>query len=192
MDEIATLPANKTSVTLNTSLPNVDSLPVWLQHGSKVIYDHAGEFHKAFIMIGHDGAARFSCHRQRSAKEESWGVALPNLITEWPGMSIDNIIQPTWNASSFLRLATAAASACVPIWASHVSVRHLKASCPPSLLKALNENFVDRLAWLDSCNEEKNGLLENDTYVEISLQKYRRLRRLPQSVPKTIPSMCVC
>ena len=84
-------------------------------------------------------------------------------------MSIDNVIQPTWNTSSFLRPATAAAFACAPISASHVSAQHLKAPCPPSLLKALNEDFVDRSTWLDSYNEEKNGLLENDTYVEISL-----------------------
>ena len=95
MDKIADSPANKISVTMNPSLPVVDSLPAWLQHGSKVTYNHAGEFHKGFIMIGRDGAARFSCQYQRSSKEESWGVTLPNLITEWPGMSIDNIIQPT-------------------------------------------------------------------------------------------------
>ena len=71
MDEIADSPANKTTVALNPSLPIVDSLPAWLQHGSKVTYNHAGEFHKGFIMIGRDGAARFSCRRQRSSKEES-------------------------------------------------------------------------------------------------------------------------
>ena len=49
MDEIADSPANKTTVALNPSLPIVDSLPAWLQHGSKVTYDHAGEFHKGFI-----------------------------------------------------------------------------------------------------------------------------------------------
>ena len=80
-------------------------------------------------------------------------MGLPNLITEWPGMSIDNIIQLTWNAF-FLRPATAAASACAPISASHVSARHLKATCPKSLLKALDEDFVHRSTWLDSYNEE--------------------------------------
>ena len=72
-----------------------------------------------------------------------------------------------------------------------MSARNLKAPCPPSLLKALNEDFVDRSTWLDSYNEEKEVLLENDTCVEISLQEYRRLRRLPKAVPKAIPSMCV-
>ena len=50
---------------------------------------------------------------------------------------------------------------------------------------------MDRSTWLDSYNEEKQGLLENDTYVEISLQEYRRLCRLPKAVPKAIQSICV-
>ena len=191
MDKIADSLANKTSTTLNPSLPVVDSLPAWPQHGSKATYEHAGEFHKGFIMIGRDGGARFSCRRQRCAKEESWGVALPNLITKWPSTSVEKIIQPTWNPSSSLRPSTTAASTSTPVYASHVSVRNLKAPCPPSLLKALNEDFVDRSTWLDSYNKEKEGLFENDTYVEISLQEYRRLRRLSKAVPKAIPSMCV-
>ena len=200
MDEIADSPANTPSVAPNPSLATVDSLPAWLQHNAKVTFDHAGEFHKGFIMIGRDGTARFSCRRQRTAKEESWGVNLPNLVAEWPGMAVDNVIQPTWNVSSFLRPHTTAASASAPVsaygldplvFASHVSARNLKAACPPSLLKALHEDFVDRSTWRDSYYEEKNGLLENDTYVEISLQEYRRLRRLPKSVPRAIPSMCV-
>ena len=39
--------------------------------------------------------------------------------------------------------------------------------------------------------EEKEGLISNDTYVEISLQEYRRLRCLPKGIPKATPSMCV-
>ena len=39
--------------------------------------------------------------------------------------------------------------------------------------------------------EEKNGLIANDTYVEISLQEYCRLCRLPKGVPKAISTMCV-
>ena len=95
MDEIADSPANKTSTTLNPSLPVVESLPALLQHGSKVAYDYACELHKGFSMIGRDGGVQFSCRSQRSAKEESSGVALPNLITEWPSMSVKNIIYPT-------------------------------------------------------------------------------------------------
>ena len=38
--------------------------------------------------------------------------------------------------------------------------------------------------------EEKNGLIANDKYVEISLQEYCCLRRIPKGVSKAIPSMC--
>ena len=39
--------------------------------------------------------------------------------------------------------------------------------------------------------EKNDGLIAKDTYVKISLQEYRRLRRLPKGVPKAIPTMCV-
>ena len=45
--------------------------------------------------------------------------------------------------------------------------------------------------WRESYLEEKNGLRDCGTYVEISYQEYPRLCRLPNSVPKAIPTMCV-
>ena len=81
MDAITDFPINKTRVDPNPYLPVIESLPDWLQHGCKVTYDHTGEFHKSFIMIGRDGAARFSYRRQRSSKAELWGVTIPNLVT---------------------------------------------------------------------------------------------------------------
>ena len=47
MDELVDSPINTTQSVPNPSLPLIDSLPAWLQHGSKVTYDHGGEFHKA-------------------------------------------------------------------------------------------------------------------------------------------------
>ena len=68
MDTISDFPINKTRVATNPYLPVVDSLPAWLKHGCKVTYVHVGEFHKGYIMIGHDGMSRFYCRRQRSSK----------------------------------------------------------------------------------------------------------------------------
>ena len=142
-------------------------------------------------MIGCDSAACFSCRRQRSSKTKSWGVDIPNLVTEWPSLSLENIIQPTCNVSSFLRTSTNSASASTFISAIHVSARNLNSPCPISLLKSLYENFSDRSTWCDSYYKEKDELLENNMYVEISLQNYHHLRRLPKVVSKAIPSMCV-
>ena len=57
MDDLVDSPINKTQSVPNPSLSLVDSLPAWLQHGSKVTYDHRGEFHKGFIVILADGTA---------------------------------------------------------------------------------------------------------------------------------------
>ena len=115
---------------------------------------------------------------------------LPNLATKWPSTVGDNIIQLTWNASSFIRSSTNATSAVVStlVSASHVSTVNLKAPRPPSLLKALHEDNAERAAWAASPKEEKDALAAADTCKKISFQEHRRL---PQSVPKAIPSMCV-
>ena len=78
-----------------------------------------------------------------------------------------------------------------PVSASHVLARDLKAPYPASLAKVLHEDFVERSTWRDSYLEEKHGLRDCNTYKEITLQEYERLRRLPKSVPKAIPTMCV-
>ena len=191
MDEIADSPINKTRVAPTPSMLLITSIPAWLQHGSKVSYGHKGQFHKGFMMITSDGTARFSFRHQQSSKEESWGVSLPNLVIEGPTLNCDNILQPSWNVYSFLRSANPAPTAASFISASHVLACDLKAPCSPFLMKSLHEGSVDISTWHDSNMEEKNGLIENYTYDEISLQEYRCLRCLPKGVPKSTPKICV-
>ena len=121
-------------------------------------------------MIDCDGATHFYCRRHSSSKTESWGVNTPKLVTEWPSLSCNNIIQPTWNVSYFIQPSTNAGSASTFISAILVSACNRKPPCPPSLIKALHEDFFDRSTWCESYYEEKDGLLENGTYFEISLQ----------------------
>ena len=99
-------------------------------------------------------------------------MALLNLVTEWPSLTCDNIIQSTWDVLLFLRPSTAARIAALFISVSHVSAHNLKAPYPLSLLKALHEDFLDCSIWHDSYPEEKNGLIDNDTYMVIFLQEY--------------------
>ena len=72
MDKIADSPINKTRSAPTPSLPLINSLPSWLQHGCKVTYNSGSEYHKGFIMISGDGTARFSCQR-RSPPEPNRG-----------------------------------------------------------------------------------------------------------------------
>ena len=48
----------------------------------------------------------------------------------------------------------------------------------------------DRHVWLDSYNEEKDGLADLDVYERISKKQYLALKRSGK-IPKAIPSMCV-
>ena len=202
MDAIADTPANRSPAPSNPSLPTVATLPPYFQHGSKVLFDKDGEFHKGFIILKPDGTYRFSLRRQMSARQEAWGQDLPNFVHDWPILTCDNIIMPSWtlpkniqpstkDTSGHARYAAGYSRAVDHISAGHVSARNLKADCPPSLLRALDDDFIDRATWLESYYEEKTGLKDRNTYVEIILQEYLRLRRLPKSVPRAIPTMCV-
>ena len=179
MDELADTPANK-YIPVDCSLPMVTSLPVWLQHKSKVSMFKDGEYHKGFIIQASDGTHRFSCRRQLNSRTEEWGVDLPNFNTSWPRMSCDNIMLPSWNINIYSRLGLVPSSNPFDrsgelIAASHVSARTLRSECPKSLRDALANDSVDRATWLASYNEEKEGLVDNQTFVRLTLQQYREL-----------------
>jgi hypothetical protein len=72
---------------------------------------------------------------------------------------------------------------------SHVSAKNLTNPCPASLHRAIDPTNIDRDIWLASYREEKDSLLDVETYEVITLEQYRRLRS--EGAPKAIPSMCV-
>ena len=49
---------------------------------------------------------------------------------------------------------------------------------------------MDRDTWLKYFYEEKRALVDNHTYVTLTLKQYRELRRT-KNAPKAIPTMCV-
>ena len=59
-----------------------------------------------------------------------------------------------------------------------------------SLCKALDPSNPNRQVWLDSYNEEKQGLIDHEVYDNISRIHYLSLKRAGK-IPKAIPSMCV-
>lgn len=172
MDALADTPANKV-VDTSSVLPSVTSLPIWLQHGSKVSMFKDDEYHKGFIIMASDGTFRFSCRRQLSSRQESWGVNLPDFATAWPRLTCDNTLLPSWGFKGYSKLGLKPTSNPFDrhgqlVTASHVSARGLKQGCPKSLREALEQDSVDR---------------------DI-LQQYKDLR-LKKGAPKAIPTMCV-
>ena len=73
---------------------------------------------------------------------------------------------------------------------NYVSSKHLISPCKTSLFKALDPSNPDGQVWLDSYNEEKQGLIEHEVYEKISMRQYLALKQAGK-IPKSIPSMCV-
>jgi hypothetical protein len=73
--------------------------------------------------------------------------------------------------------------------AHHVSAHNLLRKCPCSLLTALDTNHPDRDVWLESFQEEKNGIESLNTYDKISLAEYRAF--FEKGAPRAIPTICV-
>ena len=56
--------------------------------------------------------------------------------------------------------------------------------------EALSQDHTDHDTWLRSSYEEKRALVDNHTYVTLTLAQYRELRRT-KNAPKAIPTMYV-
>jgi hypothetical protein len=149
--------------------------------------DYNGSFHKGFIHCSSEGGFHFVMKRSARSKTIEWSVPLPNFRLHWTTLVGDNIIVPGHTQiTSFLKSMTANTTPSLKF----VSAKNLFNPCPPSLVKALHPNNPDRQVWLDSYNEEKEGLRECDVYEPISKKQYLALLRSGK-IPKAIPSMCV-
>ena len=65
----------------STSSSDNDSslLPPFLQVGSRITFEHNGEYHKGFLMRNTSGTYRFSFKTHFKKKSKDWGVDIPNL-----------------------------------------------------------------------------------------------------------------
>jgi hypothetical protein len=88
-----------TSVSPNS----VHLLPPFLQLGSKITFDHDGQYHKGFLGQSPDGTFRFSFKSHINKKSEDWGVLLPNLASTWQDLCLEGILLPGHQPSSFRR-----------------------------------------------------------------------------------------
>ncbi len=130
-------------------------LSPFLQPGSKITYEHEGQYHKGFLGQSQDGIFRFSFKSHINKKSKDWGIPLPNLTSTWQDLCIEGVLIPGHQPSSFqcpcLPPDTAAS-------ASHVSAVHLKCECPRSLLTGLHPTHPHRDTWMASFCERNLDL----------------------------------
>ena len=191
-------PALGAALSTPSADDNSSLLPPFLQIGSRITYEHVGEYHKGFLTRNTSGTYRFSFKTHVKKKSEDWGVDIPNLPFTWVDLCTEGILLPGHVAHSFIRSSsdnhcTSSPSAPPPLTfdpeANIVSAVDLHWDCPPSLLQALASTHPDRKVWLQSYYEEKGGIQEMGTFRKITLGEYRALRE--KGTPKAIPTMCV-
>jgi hypothetical protein len=170
-------------------------LPPFLWVGSRITYEHDGEYHKGFLVRNTDGMYRFSFKTHVKKKSEDWGVNIPNLPFTWVDLCTEGVLLPGHVAHSCIRssshdllISSPPPSTFDPV-ANIVSAVNLHRDCPPSLLQALASTHPDREVWLQSYHEEKGGIEEMGTFWKITLGEYRAIRE--KGAPKAIPMMCV-
>jgi hypothetical protein len=117
-------------------------LPPFLHFGSKITYEHNGQYHEGFLSQSKEGVYRFSYKSHINNKSKDWGVDILDLPMTWQDLCTDGILLPGHQSSSFL---------CPPSSsANFVSTCNLKMDCPHSLLVMLEPSHPDCSIWLDS------------------------------------------
>ena len=111
-------------------------------------------------------------------------VPLHEFKQHWTTILRDDILFPGHSTvSSFLKSATSCQNA--PSL-NYVFAKHSISPCPPSIFKALDPSNPDCQVWIDSYNEEKQGLINYEVYEKISKIQYLALKQAAK-IPKAIP-----
>jgi hypothetical protein len=137
----------------------------FLQIGSRITFEHDGEYHKGFLARSTSGTYRFSFKTHFKKKSEDWGVDIPNLLFTWVDLCTEGVLLPGHVAHSFIRSSSdlfAPPLTFDPV-ANIASAVSLHRHCPPSLLQALASPHPDcREVWLQSNYEEEGGIEDMD------------------------------
>ena len=150
--------------------------------------DQKGELHKGYINYPPEFFFHFTVRQNVRFRKIYFTVPIPDFKQHWTTLIEDNILfLGHLTIISFLKSATTSKNS--PSL-NYVSAKHLLSPCPPSLFKSLDHCNPDRQVWLDSYNEEKQGLIDHDVYETIFKIQYLVLKQSGK-IPTSIPSMCV-
>jgi hypothetical protein len=105
-------------------------LPPFLNIGSKITFEHKGQFHKGFLSKTPEGIYYFSYKSHINKKKKDWGVNISP--TTWQDLCINGILLPGHQSSLFLW------SHKPPPSANFVSALNFKREYLRSLLVALD------------------------------------------------------
>ena len=108
----------------------------------KVTFEHEGQCLKGYLSK-RDGVCCFAYKHHPNARQEEWGVSLPDLPSTLTELVRDSILQPDQTASLFIR-------GTVDLATNAVRAANLHKDAPVSLLQTLGADHPDRDVWLQS------------------------------------------
>ena len=124
--------------------------------------DHKRGFHKGYINYSPEVGFQFIFRRNSRSIKIDFTVPIPNFKQHWNTLLGDDRLFPEHSTvRSFLKSATSCKNS--PSL-NYVSAKHLLSPCLYSLCKAIDSSNPDRQVWIDSYNEEKQGLINHEVY----------------------------
>jgi hypothetical protein len=164
---------------------NTISFPSWMSNNQKVMFLQDGTYLKGVMEYDLDTSTwRFSPRKRNG--DELWGTTIPNLAHDFQLYIDDGTLIPGWHNKTYFLQSNSTPLA----HAQHVSASGLSSSCAPgSALKAFHSSNPDCLVWMDSYNEEFDGLCRNDTFEIITDDEYKA--HLRRAGAPAIPSMSI-
>jgi hypothetical protein len=158
----------------------------YLHQDAKITLEHEGIYQMGYLNYSQQKGFEFIVCCNLRSKKVDLAIPLPNFQHNWTTLLADeNLIFGHTTVSSFLPRKTYNNA----LSTNHASIKHLLDPCPPSLHKALHPSSPDRHIWLQSYEEEKEGLEKLDVFERITKKQYLQLKCTGR-IGKALPSMC--
>ena len=122
---------------------------------------HKGTFHKGYINYSPGFGFQFTVRRNARSRKIDFTVPLPNFKQHWNTLLGGNILFPGHysTVSSFLKSETSCKNA---LSLNYVSGKHLLSPFPPYPFKTPDHSHPNHQVWLESYNEDKQGLIDHE------------------------------
>jgi hypothetical protein len=146
-------------VSPTSSSPTI-SFPSWMGNNQKVMYLCDGSYIKGIMEYDLDRSQWWFSQQKRNG-DELWGTSLPHLVRELQLYIDDGTLIPGWHTKTYFLQSGHQSLGQI----CHVSAAGLLSSCAPgSATKAFHLSNPDQSIWMDSYNEEFDGLCYNNTF----------------------------
>jgi hypothetical protein len=151
--------------------------PEWMSQDTRVTLLFDDNYCRGYLNLDSDNDWEFVTLDNQGTIAKR--VPLPDLQYSWKSRIQENSLSLGWQSDVAMRVCG---------YGRHVSAASLKLKLPPASLDKLKAH-PDANVWYDAYDEERDGLIGLNTFVEINETEYRHLVEVHGEVAKAIPTM---